>query len=331
MKNNTKWLACGALALAACIALSGCGGSSSSTTTAASTAASTTAVSGDLAAPTDFTVDPETGEFSFTANDENMGYYFVRVYSVIDGVEQDQYVTSSSRINGGSTGTLSGTFDVSGIGWGSYHIKLVSFVAAGTDANAPDSVTLTANYGVGGVLEKPEMLVITDGKQAEFIIDHYTLSDYKAYQYLPTVTFNVYSDAECTTLVKSESFDTNTLTMDTHPAGGYIWEYSNNGNHPYVSGSTLTPEVTMEDLEPGTYYVTCQAVSSDETAISSSQVSDVVEFTVTADEPTGEFTSATTSLWQDPQVMGMPCAVAGTYTDRVDFGATQTTSASIAE
>ena len=27
--------------------------------------------------------------------------------------------------------------------------------------------------------------------------------------------------------------------------------------------------------------------------------------------------------------MGMPCAVPGTYTDRVDFGGTQTTSAAL--
>ncbi len=309
--------------MAAAALLAGCSGSSAGSTSAA---ASSTSASGDLAAPTDFTADPESGEFSFTANDENMGYYFVRVFPVLNGVEQDAYVASSSRINGGKTGTVTGSFDASTIGWGTYHIKLISFAAAGTEANAPDAVILTANYGVGGVLERPEMLVITDGSEVQFIVDHYTLSDYKAYQYLPTVKFTVYSDADCTTEVKSEEFDLSTLTMDTHPTGAYIWEYNNSGNYPYVNGSTLLPEVTMSDLEPGTYYATCTAVSS-VTDISDSQPSDAVEFAVTADAPDYNFTNATTSLWQDPEVMGMPCAVAGAHDDRVDFGGSQTTSA----
>ena len=97
--------------VAAAALLAGCGGNSASST-AASTASSAS-TGGDLAAPTDFTADPETGEFSFTANDENMGYYFVRVFPVLNGVEQDAYVASSSRINGGKTGTLTGSFDVS--------------------------------------------------------------------------------------------------------------------------------------------------------------------------------------------------------------------------
>lgn len=310
--------------VAAAALLAGCGGASS---TAASTASSAS-TSGDLAAPTDFTADPESGEFSFTSNDENVGYYFVRVFPVLNGVESDAYVASSSRINGGKTGTITGSFDASTIGWGTYHIKLISFAAAGTGAKAPDSVILTADYGVGGVLERPEMLVITDGSEAQFIVDHYTLSDYKEYQYLPIARFTVYSDAECTTEVKSEERDLSTLTMDTHPAGAYIWEYSNSGNYPYVNGATLLPEVTMDDLEPGAYYVTCTAISGVE-EIADSQPSEAVAFTVTAEAPDYSFTGATTSLWQDPTVMGMPCAVPGTYTDRVDFGGTQTTSAAL--
>ena len=172
------------------------------------------------------------------------------------------------------------------------------------------------------------MLVITDGSEAQFIVDHYTLSDYKEYQYLPIARFTVYSDAECTTEVKSEERDLSTLTMDTHPAGTYIWEYSNSGNYPYVNGATLLPEVTMDDLEPGAYYVTCTAISGVE-EIADSQPSEAVAFTVTAEAPDYSFTGATTSLWQDPTVMGMPCAVPGTYTDRVDFGGTQTTSAAL--
>ena len=314
--------------VAAAALLAGCGGSSAGST-AASTASSTS-TSGDLAAPTDFTADPESGAFSFTANDEGMGYYFVRVFPVLNGVEQDAYVASSKRINGGKTGTITGSFDTSNIGWGTYHIKLISFAAAGTGAKAPDAVVITAEYGVGGTLERPEMLVITDGSEVQFIVDEYSLSDYKAYQYLPTAKFTVYSDAACTAEVKSEEFDLSTLTMDTHPAGAYIWEYNTSGNYPYINGTTLVPQVTMTDLEPGTYYATCTAVSGI-ADIADSQPSDAVEFTVTADAPDYNFTTAATSLWQDPAFMGMPCAIAGEHDDRVDFGGTQTTSAVIEE
>lgn len=314
--------------VAAAALLAGCGGSSAGSTVAST--ASSTSTGGDLAAPTDFTADPESGAFSFTANDENMGYYFVRVFPVLNGVEQDAYVASSKRINGGKTGTLTGSFDASTIGWGTYHIKLISFAAAGTGAKAPDAVVLTADYGVGGTLERPEMLVITDGSEVQFIVDEYSLSDYKAYQYLPTAKFTVYSDAACTAEVKSEEFDLSTLTMDTHPTGAYIWEYNTSGNYPYINGTTLVPQVTMTDLEPGTYYVTCTAVSS-VSDIADSQPSDAVEFTVTADAPDYNFTTAATSLWQDPAFMGMPCAIAGEHDDRVDFGGTQTTSAVIEE
>lgn len=324
MKRREFLALSGSAALAA--VLVGCGSSSASTTTTTASSAST-ASDGDLAAPTDFTVDPESGEFSFTGNDANMGYYFVRVFPVLNGVESDAYVSSSKRINGNQTGTLKGSFDAGTVGWGTYHIKLISYAAAGTGATAPDPVILTASYGVGGILERPEMLVLTDGSEVQFIIDHYTLSDYKAYQYLPTARYTVYSDAALTTEVVIEDFDLASITMDTHPTGAYIWGYSMSGDYPLINGATLTPQVTLTDLEPGTYYATVTAISNSPEVISDSQPSDAVEFTVTADAPDFNFETATTSLWQDPTVMGMPCAVSGTYTDRVDFGGTQTTSA----
>ena len=42
-----------------------------------------------LTAPSDFTFDPATGNYSFVANDENMGYYFIRFYAVKDGAYQE--------------------------------------------------------------------------------------------------------------------------------------------------------------------------------------------------------------------------------------------------
>ena len=53
-------------------------------------------------------------------------------------------------------------------------------------------------------------------------------------------------------------------------------------------------------------------------------------FTVTDEEPNGEFTAVTTSLWEDPKVMGVMNAQAGgTAEPRVDCGNTQTTSSTI--
>ena len=37
------------------------------------------AVADELQAPSDFTFNTETGEFTFQSNDEHAGYYFVRV------------------------------------------------------------------------------------------------------------------------------------------------------------------------------------------------------------------------------------------------------------
>ena len=70
-----------------------------------------------LGAPTDFQIDPNTGEYSFNATDERVGYYFVRFYALDEnGNETGEYITSSKRINGGKTGEYSGTLDLSGAG-----------------------------------------------------------------------------------------------------------------------------------------------------------------------------------------------------------------------
>ena len=84
------------------------------------------------AAPSDFVFDTETGEFSFTANDPGIGYYFVRVYSASSGEEAAEYTASSKRINGGRTGAVTGKVSLDSIGWGPYHIKLISSAAAGS-------------------------------------------------------------------------------------------------------------------------------------------------------------------------------------------------------
>ena len=75
----------------------------------------------ELKAPTDFAFDTESGKLSFVSNDENAGYYFVRIYPVVSGTEANAYVSSSKRINAGKVGEKSGKVDVSAIGWGLYN------------------------------------------------------------------------------------------------------------------------------------------------------------------------------------------------------------------
>ncbi|HWT76755.1 MAG TPA: hypothetical protein VN258_18810 [Mobilitalea sp.] len=311
----------------ACFSLVACNQKAASTD---KTAPDDKATANVLAAPSDFTLDTETGDFSFTANDANAGYYFVRAFAVVNGVETSTYTTSSKRINGGKTGSITGKIDTSKFGWGSYDVKLVTFAAAGSGYTAPDSVVLSTSFGVGGTLEKPEIMALADGSEVEFVIDWYTLSDWYTYQFLPSnVTFNIYSDAACTTLVDTKTVDTSTLTINYHPTGGIMWGEDAAGEHKWINNQYASKFDSYKyTLDPGTYYVTCQAVSSDAT-INSSKVSDVVEFTLTSDAPTGTYTAAKSALWQDPQVMGVPLATSGMYTDRVDFGQTQTTSSKV--
>ncbi len=295
-----------------------------------------------LTAPVDFTFNTETGEYSFTTTDDNAGYYFIRVYPVISGTEANAYVASSKRINAGKLGEKSGKMDVSSIGWGTYHVKLITYAAAGTDYKTPDAVVLTAFYGVGGTLEKPEYMVVTDGNTVEFTLDWYTLSHYKDFQHLPTIRYSAYADAECTQLIASEDFDTNTLVVDTHPTMAYIWEYSLTAGHMNftptasgpmggeTSGYCLVPQVTLT-LDAGTYYLTVQAISDNEEVIASSKASDVIEVTIDGSEPNGEFETFKSSLWTDPSVMGMPTAASNGGEGRVDSASGQTTTSKVQE
>ena len=299
----------------------------------------------ELKAPSDFAFDPATGEITFVSNDDNAGYYFVRVYPVVGGEEAAAYVSSSKRINAGKSGEKTGKVDVSTIGWGQYHVKLVTFAASGTDYTAPAPVILNAFYGVGGTLERPEMMVVADGNTVEVTIDRYTLSDWKKFQYMPTVRFSLYADEACTELVASQEVATSELVIDNHPAGGYIWPYSLTAGHMNLTAAggpgpgggaaepqkyCLVPEAALTVEQPGTYYVAIQAVSDDETKIASSQISEVIAVELTAEAPDYEsFTVTTTSLWKDPAVMGMPTATAGQDEGRLDAAQGQTTTATV--
>ena len=297
----------------------------------------------ELKVPSDFTFDTESGKLSFVSNDDNAGYYFVRVYPVVNGQEAAAYVSSSKRINAGKVGEKSGKVDVSTIGWGQYNVKLVTFPASGTDYTAPAPIILKAFYGVGGILERPELLVVADGNTVEITIDRYTLSNWRKYQYMPTVRFSLYADEACTELVATQDVATSGLVVDNHPAGGYIWPYSLTTGHMNFDAPMMGPPgMAAEGTQPynltaegsltvdkaGTYYVTAQAISDDEEKIASSQVSEVVKVELTEDQPDFEtFEVIKTSLWTDPAVMGMPTATPGQAEGRFDAAHGQTTTA----
>lgn len=336
MKKNILTLA--ALTLGVCLLLSACG-DGDVTVTPTPLPTETAQAETVLAAPTDFDFDPNTGEYSFEAADENMGYYFIRFYKLEDGRETGEYVVSSNRINGGKAGTFTGTIDLSEISWGAYHVNLTSFAPAGSGYTSPDPIVLTVQYGVGVPLERPEMLVMASGNQVELVVDWWTLCDYHFRQYLPDMKFTFYSDPACTDEVFSDTVDLAPLadTLDMNPPGWiYIWGYSKEeGQHLYLpEGYDPNYQGTMFDpgpqplyfkndlytytLDPGTYYVTCQALSKDEYALDS-QASTAVEFTLTDSAPTSEFTQGKTELWADPQQMDMPGANPGQQPDRVDY------------
>lgn len=336
-----------ALACTLGLGLVGCG--STGSTTADGSATEQTQQSADtLKAPSDLKIDFASGKFSFTSNDEGIGYYFLRVYPM-DGAEgADEYAATSKRVNGGS-GELSGSVDLSGLSWNQYKFNLVSFASSGSDKAAPEVQSFTYQLGVGGTMERPEMMVLADGSQAEFHIDLFTLSDWYKQQRMPEVEFNVYSDAECTQLVKTEKADLSQMAPQAASgpwASGTNWATDADALHKYLQpseggqqsgpmdGSTdpagLVSQAVLSDLEPGTYYVTATAKGTSDGKVSDSQASEAVEFTVTADAPTGDFTATKTSLWADP-TLGMMGATAaeGTQPDRVDTAAGQSTTADL--
>ena len=346
--------------LVCALTLTGCSSASSTGTSGATDGAGSTTSqeqtqSNELKEPTDFTIDPQTGEFSFTATDENTGYYFVRAYSLRDGEESGDEVTSSQRINGGSTGKITGTLDLSKLQYGEYNIDLFSYAASGTDYETPEPVTTVIRSGVGGKLERPEFLAIASGNQAELVLDWWTLCDYNSLQYMPKVKFTFYSDEACTQVVKEDTVDTHDLlaglTM-TPPGTGYVWgekrdqsvvrwhtstgEYSNSMMGGGDGGATaemkfaFTNDDYVYQLDAGTYYVTAQAISDYE-YVSDSDPSTPVKVVVTSDAPSADATESMTELYEDPETDGMSIwANPDEKTDRVDAPSSQTTSREIA-
>ena len=296
-----------------------------------------------LSAPENFVFNTETGEFTFTSTDPNAGYYFVRIYGVAGGQEAVAYTASSKRINAGKGGEKSGKVDVSGLGWGQYNIKLITFAASGTGYQTPAPVVLSAFYGVGGRLTRPEQLVVADNNTVEITIDRFNLSDYKGLQYLPIVRVTLWADEALTQEAAHTDVVTGAIVSDTHPTGAYIWPYSLTTGHmnygaqggmpgqePTTQWYCLVPEASFTVEEAGTYYVTAQALTDYEGIIESSQVSEAVAVELNTEAPDFEdFSIQTTSLWKDQPVMGMPTAPVDAAEGRVDAAQGQTTSSMI--
>lgn len=307
-----------------------------------------------LTAPTDFVFDPMTGDYSFNAVDENVSYYFIRFFEVKDGEISGEYISSSKRIRGGVTGEISGTIDLSDVAWGAYAVSLNSFAAAGSDFVSPDPVNIYADYGVGLPLERPEMLAMYSGNEVQFVIDWWTLDNYLYYEYLPYARFTFYADEACTEEVYSDTVDLALLkdTLRKNPPGiEEIWGYTLTGGlHLYEAqgteviggpvGALSTDLYFCYDLYPystesmgipaGTYYVTLQAISRDDSVLDS-QVTPAIAVTLTDEAPVAEYEMAATELWHEPGQMDMPGVNPGLQTDRVDFALNQPTVGELAE
>lgn len=300
-----------------------------------------------LSAPTDFEMDPVTGEYSFQGTDPDAAYYIIRIYPVTDGRELVDYTASSSRINGKGTGLYTGVVDLPAMGWGSFRVKLITYSAAGSQFTNPDPVSFMVEYGVGLTLERPEMLAMSSGNQVELVVDWATLSDYYDYEYLPEMKFSFYSDPECTAEVYSDTVDLGELgeAIYGHPMG-YSWgtSYSEPSLHYYTANGELTGfgpyvgsqtycfinDIYTYTLDPGTYYVTCQAIAKLDYT-NDSQPSTAVQITLIDQEPTEEFTVATTELWVDPPMSDIASIRSATQPDRVDFCGDQPLSARIVD
>ena len=305
------------------------------------------------AIPTEFTFDTQTGEFSFTANDESIGYYFVRIYSVSSGEEAGEYTVSSRRLNGGKTGTISGKVSLDNIGWGPYHVKLVSFAASGTDVGSPDAVILNAFYGVGGTLERPEAMTIYSGNTAQVVIDWWTLCDYLGLNYMPYIKIDFWADEALTQNALTDTVDTQALlqTLSMNPPSlEYIWGYSTVEGTGYMyqtnegvestggffgGGGCLMSfqnDIYTYTLDAGEYYVTVQALSKNE-ELADSKVSTPMHIVLTDATPAADYSDpyevAKTELWTDPQQMDMPGANPFQQADRVDLYSNQTTASTV--
>lgn len=298
-----------------------------------------------LSQPTDFKFDPYTGTFSFTATDSQTAYYFVRIFQVMDGSEADAYTVTSQRIKGKQVGELGGTVDLSSLGWGTYTAKLCSYPATGSNYSACEPVDISLAYGVGQVLEKPEMMVDYSGDRAEVVVDWISLSDYYTYQYMPFIKVTFYADSELTNTAYTQTFDTKDFVKGGIPFGGDAWGYDVKGGNflhvlpdvdevhnmgGYDLGTPIYDIYYMEDnfgfqleemgLKAGTYYVTCQAVSRDEYVISSKE-SEAIEIELTAEPFTTDYVCKTTTNWTTPWPWwSSPFCLTTVDYDREDYG-----------
>jgi hypothetical protein len=167
---------------------------------------------------------------------------------------------------------------------------------------------------------------------------------------MPDLQLNIYSDEACTEVVSSEVIHLKDLedTLSMNPTNAYyIWGCSiteglhwfqvfDENGEPYSmmfergDKFVFTNDVYSYELGAGTYYATAQAISTSEYS-HDSEVSTVVEFTLTDDEPTADYVATNTELWEPPFIQDMPGSNPGLREDRVDGPLSQEISAIVIE
>lgn len=138
------------------------------------------------AAPQNFTFDSATGQFSFTGID-HADYYCIWVFAVDEaGAEAASYVAASQRLTG--AGEVSGNVDISSLAYGSYHVKLLTFMNAGEKTPDPVIETIT----VKGKLSTPEFKYVQDGTTVTITLYSGTLSTYNENEKFTDININIY-------------------------------------------------------------------------------------------------------------------------------------------
>ncbi len=237
-----------------------------------------------LPAPTNFTFDEQTGEFSFDGV-ENAGYYYVRYfgYNEIKDADDNIYLQTSERISGG-VGKKSGTLDMSSAVCGAYRVKLQVFAPSGTDYKAPPPVMKVFYKQEGVKLITPQFKLTSNGNRLTIHADEYVFATYLQYQQFPNITY----------IVKDSGG--NVVQEIEHLKSDLIYDLNlTKMMNLYAFNDSATKTL---NVSPGTY--TVQAVAKtptlDKKYVTDADVSETVSITVTA---TGE-SSAQTTLFEEP-------------------------------
>lgn len=133
----------------------------------------------DLAQVTNFTFDFETGEYSFTGA-ENAAFYYIKVFSVTDGVESSTAVVQSDKIDANASNAYTGTVDYTFLA-GDYNAQVMaaasgyksSYTKISGSSSLQGSPTVSANWKTEDDVVTGAEITITAG---DTITQDYTLT-----------------------------------------------------------------------------------------------------------------------------------------------------------